>query len=101
MKRWFDIVAVVLIVTLAIGLYRTKADADASRARIERLESEIAQARDQVRTLEAEAAYLSSPERIESLARKKLGLTPARGAQIAPDAAAALDARAPIAGGQP
>ncbi|MBU6372562.1 MAG: cell division protein FtsL, partial [Alphaproteobacteria bacterium] len=96
MKRWFDIVAIVLIVVLAVGLYRAKLDADAARVRIERLEREVAEARDQVRTLAAEAAYLSAPDRIETLARQKLGLTPATPAQaIAPDAArAALDARA-------
>lgn len=97
MKRWFDIVAIVLIVVLAVGLYRAKLDADAARDRIAKLEREVAEARDQVRTLAAEAAYLSAPDRIEALARKRLGLTPATPAQaIAPaDANAALDARAP------
>jgi cell division protein FtsL len=98
-RRWFDIVAILLIVALAIGLYRTKVEADAARARIAKLEREIGDARAQVRTLAAEAAYLSSPDRIEALARQRLGLRPATPAQAKStvDAEAALDARAPIA----
>jgi cell division protein FtsL len=98
-RRWFDIIAILLIVALAVGLYRTKVEADAARARIAKLERDVGDARAQVRTLAAEAAYLSSPERIEGLARERLGLRPATPAQSksAGDAAAALDARAPIA----
>lgn len=98
MKRAFDIVAIVLIAVLAFGLYRMKVEADAARARIVKLEKEVTEARTQVRTLAAEAAYLSSPERIEQLARERLGLRPAAAGQAVAgaDARAALDSRAPV-----
>jgi len=98
MKRVFDIAAIVLIVVLAFGLYRTKVEADAARVRITRLERDVADARAQVRTLAAEAAYLSNPSRIETLARERLGLRPASPGQAVggADARLALDQRAPV-----
>jgi cell division protein FtsL len=103
MKRMFDIAAIILIAVLAFGLYRTKAEADAARVRIETLEREVADARAEVRTLAAEAAYLSNPGRIEALASERLGLRTATPSQAVggKDARAVLDQRAPIAGANP
>lgn len=77
MSKTVNILLACLIVVLVVGLYRAKTEADGMRAQVSRLESEVASARAEVKTMAAEAAYLENPERIESLARKELGLKPA------------------------
>ena len=77
MGRTFNIVAAALIVLLAVGLYKAKSEADVARAHVAKLQTEVVAARAQIRTLAAEAAYLESPDRVEKLARKELGLKPA------------------------
>lgn len=81
MSKSFNIVAGALIVLLAIGLYKAKSEADIAREHVSKLETEVAAARAQIKTLSAEAAYLENPDRVEKLARKELGLKPASAAQ--------------------
>jgi cell division protein FtsL len=84
MKRLFNIGAALLALLLAIGLYRAKTEADSARARVRQLESEVAAAQAELKILSAEVAVLESPERVEKLAREKLGLKPAAPAQVKP-----------------
>ena len=82
MRRAFPIIALVVILLLAGGLYKAKTDAAAARARIEALREDVAGARQDVRALRAEVAHLESPARVEALAKAQLGLTP--GAPVQP-----------------
>src|SRR3972149_2371201 len=84
MGKTFNIVAVCLIVILAVGLYKAKSEADRMRAEVAKLEGEGASARAEVKTMAAEAAYLESPKRVETLARRELGLTAAKPSQVRP-----------------
>ena len=84
MTRLFNIGAMILALALAIGLYRAKTEADTARARVRQLEGEVAAAKAELKILSAEVAVLESPERVEKLARDKLGLKPAAPAQVKP-----------------
>jgi cell division protein FtsL len=99
--RIFNIVAIVVALALAIGLYRAKTEADAARARVAELERQVGAARDEVKALAAEVAVLESPARIEELARRKLGVAPGGAGQprAASEAGAVLPA--PSAGKAP
>jgi cell division protein FtsL len=76
-SKTFNVGAILLIVLLAVGLYKAKSEADATRAHVAALEAEVAAARAEIKTMSAEAAYLENPDRVEQLARKELGLKPA------------------------
>ena len=73
LKRWFQIAAAVLIVVLAVGLYRAKSDAAKTEADVRRLNSDIAEREARVRELRAEIAERESPARIEQLNEERLG----------------------------
>ncbi len=77
MSRMFNALAAAVALLLAVGLYKSKTEADAARANVARLHAEVAAAADEIRLLKAEVAHLESPARIEALARAKLGLAPA------------------------
>jgi cell division protein FtsL len=77
-SKTFNIIAAMLVVLLAIGLYKAKSEADLARAHVQKLETEVAVQRAQIKTMAAEAAYLENPARVEKLARTELGLKPAR-----------------------
>jgi cell division protein FtsL len=94
-SKTFNIAAAALIVLLAIGLYRAKTEADVARARVAALETQVAEARAQVKSLAAESAFLENPARIEKLARQQLALRPAALAQHKPLAALASALPAP------
>jgi cell division protein FtsL len=81
-SRLFNIAAAVLALALAIGLYRAKTEADTARARVSQLESDVAAAKAELKILSAEVAMLENPERIEKLAKEKLGLRPATPGQV-------------------
>ncbi|MBX3430375.1 MAG: hypothetical protein KF779_12415 [Hyphomonadaceae bacterium] len=73
LKRWFQIAAAVLIVVLAVGLYRAKSDAAHTEAEVRRLNGEIAEREARVRELRADIAEQESPARIEELNAERLG----------------------------
>jgi hypothetical protein len=73
LKRWLQIGAGVLIVVLAIGLYRAKSDAARTEAEVRRLNGEIAEREARVRELRADIAEQESPARIEQLNQDRLG----------------------------
>jgi cell division protein FtsL len=74
LKRWFQIAAAVLIVVLAVGLYRAKSDAARTETEVHRLTGEIAEREARLRELRAEIAERESPSRIEQLNEQRLGL---------------------------
>lgn len=74
LKRWFQIAAAVLIVVLAVGLYRAKSDAARTETEVHRLTGEIAEREARLRELRAEIAERESPARIEQLNEQRLGL---------------------------
>jgi cell division protein FtsL len=85
MRRWFPIAAILVILVLAVGLYKSKTDAEAARVRIAALKEQVAEARAEVQALRAEAAHLESPAHIEELARRNLDLKLGGAAQTRPE----------------
>jgi cell division protein FtsL len=75
LKRGLQIAAAVLIVVLAIGLYKAKSDAARTEAHVQDLQRQIGDTEADMRALRAEIAHLESPERVEGLAERHLGLT--------------------------
>ncbi len=77
MKRfWFNSLAALTALLLAVALYRAKSEADAVRARVVALEAQIAHTRAETKVLAAEGAVLDSPARVERLARRHLNMAP-------------------------
>lgn len=64
---------VIVIILLAVGLYRAKLDAARTEAEVRTLQGRIADTEDELRALRAEIAHLESPQRVEALAREHLG----------------------------
>lgn len=75
--RWFTPVALAIILVLAVGVFKAKTDAAATRKRIAELEAQVAAQRDVARGLAAEVQYLENPQRVEALARRELKMAPA------------------------
>jgi cell division protein FtsL len=94
-RRALHIVAAVLIVLLAVGLYKAKTDAAKAETRVRELQTQIEETEADLRALRAEIAHLESPARVEDLAQRHLGLAP--GAERAPLPAAEIDRRLPPA----
>jgi len=76
MTRVINVLAVIVLVAVAFGLYRAKTEAKGDRARVAQLELQLAEAHENVLILRNEIAHLESPERLRELARDRLGLTP-------------------------
>lgn len=79
--RYFVPVASVVILIMAVGVFKAKTDAAATRKRVTALEQSVAEKRDEARGLAAEVQYLENPKRIEALARRDLGMAPAARSQ--------------------
>jgi len=88
--KFFVPVALALIFVMAVGVFKAKTDAAATRRRVAQLEQQVAAQRDEARGLAAEVQYLENPRRIDALARRELGMAPA-----ARDQKKAVDALAP------
>jgi hypothetical protein len=73
--RWIEIILLVVVAALILGVYVAKAAAARESAQIAQLEREIAETRQRVRLLRAEAARLEQPGRLETLSRTA-GLAP-------------------------
>jgi hypothetical protein len=73
--RWIEIILLVVVAALILGVYVAKAAAARESAQIAQLEREIAETRQRVRLLRAEAARLEQPGRLEMLSRT-VGLAP-------------------------
>ena len=87
------IAAVVLIVVLAIGLYRAKSDATKTEAHVRELRGDIAEREAHLRELRADIAEQESPANIERLTEQHLDANVGSEAQALPESA--LDDRLP------
>lgn len=74
--RVVEVAALGCLVLLIFWVYLTKAQAGDERARIARIEHDIAGEQQQLRVLKAESAHLEQPSRIEALSQAYLGLQP-------------------------
>jgi cell division protein FtsL len=92
-RRQVHIVAAILIVVLAIGLYKAKSDAAQAQAHVRDLQTKIEDAEADMRALRAEIAHLESPARVESLAERHLGVSAGSASAALPEAA--IDQRLP------
>ena len=79
--RYFVPIASAMILIMAVGVFKAKTDAAATRKRVAALEQSVAAKRDEARGLAAEVQYLENPRRIEALARRDLGMAPATRSQ--------------------
>lgn len=70
-RRALHIAAVVVIVALAVGLYRAKSDAAKTQAHVRALQTEVTEREAGLRALRAEIATQESPENIERLAEER------------------------------
>lgn len=74
--RLVDIVAVVVLVSIVLGVYLAKTIAGRERAEIARVEHRIGAERARIRLLEAEVAHLEQPGRVAQLSEAYLGMGP-------------------------
>ncbi len=95
MKRWLHALAVVIIVVLAVGLYKAKTDASKAAAHVRELETQIGDAQSDLRALRAEIAHLESPARVEALADRHLELERGRQSAALPESAIDRELPAP------
>jgi cell division protein FtsL len=84
-KKWPAILAAIIVVLLAVGVYKAKSDAAKARADVRQLEESVADKQADIRALRAEIAERESPGEIEHLAREHLGVTPGQGPQAMPE----------------
>lgn len=94
-RRALHILAAIIIVVLAVGLYKAKSDAAKAQAHVRALEAEIDTAEADLRALRGEIARLESPARIARLAEQHLGRNPGSASAALPERAIA--ARLPAA----
>jgi cell division protein FtsL len=97
LKRWLHIAAAVLIVVLAVGLYRAKSDAAKTEADVRHLTNEVTEREARLRELRAEIAERESPARIEQLNEERLGLVVGSESTALPESAIAERLPAPQA----
>lgn len=91
--RNLQIGAGVLIIALAVGLYKAKTDAARTEAHVRQLQNQIDESEADMRALRAEIAHLESPARVEALAEQHLGASV--GSESAALPAAAIASRLP------
>ncbi|RMF75642.1 MAG: hypothetical protein D6740_00495 [Alphaproteobacteria bacterium] len=80
-RRLISLFLAGLVIAAGISLYLLAHRVDERRARIAALHAEIAREQANIRILEAEWAYLTSPERIRMDAERYLALRPPRMSQ--------------------
>lgn len=90
--RVVNVVALLLAMLMALGVYWAKTSAGRERAAIDEVQRQIVTEERRTRLLQAEIAYLERPDRIGSLASNHLAMAPIR-----PDREANADALAQIA----
>lgn len=99
--RGLQIAAAVLIVALAIGLYRAKSDAARTQAHVRELQQEIEEREAALRELRAEIAERESPANVERLAEDRLGASPGSAGAPLPETEIARRLPAPQAPREP
>lgn len=75
LRRVLHIVAVVVLIALAVGLYRAKSNAARTEAHVRALNADIAEREARLRELRAKIAAQESPANIERLNAERLGRT--------------------------
>lgn len=75
LRLLLQIAAAVIVVVLAVGLYRAKSDAARAEAHVRQLQHEISEREANLRALRSEIAEQESPANIERLAERRLGVT--------------------------
>lgn len=84
-KPWRGVgltLGMIVVVVLAVSLYRAKTEAQETRRHIATLEKELRETRRAISAREAEIAYLERPERLREIARARLNLTPVQTGQL-------------------
>lgn len=79
MRSLFYILSAMMVIGLAFWAYRENYETQEAQAEAEQLQREISRARQRLRVLNAEWAYLNRPDRLRDLADMnfdKLGLLP-------------------------
>ena len=82
MSRNVSVIAALVVIILAIGLFRAKDGARTSLEEKAALEQELVIIKKDIRLLEIEYDTLSNWERIAQLAQDQLGMAPVRADQI-------------------
>ena len=82
MLRFVNICLVLGLVAIAYVIYQVKYETRGLDAEIASLNQKIDDERDAIAVLRAEWSLLNRPERIQRLAKKHLGLSPAKPAQL-------------------
>lgn len=95
--RAAQIGAGVLIVALAIGVYKAKTDASRTEARVRALQTQIADGEADIRALRADIAHQETPANIEELARDHLGVSAGSENHALPESAMDRELPAPRA----
>jgi cell division protein FtsL len=72
--RKLAIIGGVIVVMLAVAVYRAKLGAEETQGEIDGLKAQAASIGKDISVMKAEEAYLTRPERIGPIARQKLGL---------------------------
>ena len=101
LRRALHIAAAVIIVVLAIGLYKAKTDAAKAETHVRQLQSEISETEADLRALRADIAQQESPAHIEQLAEDHLGLVVGGDGAALPEAAMDQNLPAPQSAERP
>lgn len=72
--RKLTIIGGLIVVVLAVAVYRAKLGAEETQGEIDTLSAEASAIGKDIAVMKAEEAYLTRPERIGPIARQKLGL---------------------------
>lgn len=75
-RRMTGFILFLIGVALTVGLYYVKTRAQTARKQAVKLERQIEQEEASLRVLQAEIAYLESPERLSALSKAHIGLEP-------------------------
>ena len=76
--RRLAIIGGLVVVVLAVAVYRAKLGAEETQGEIAGLKAQVASIGKDISVMKAEEAYLTRPERIGPIARQKLGLEQAK-----------------------
>jgi len=80
--RLLHLLVIGCLVAAAVALYQVKYESTAYVQRIAKLRTEIRDERDRIAALRADWTRLASPERIQDLAQRHLGMAPAAPVRI-------------------
>lgn len=76
--RRLAIIGGLVVVVLAVAVYRAKLGAEETQGKIDGLNAEASSIGKDIAVMKAEEAYLTRPERIGPIARQQLGLEQAK-----------------------